>query len=173
MLFIDPKKDRDYLVQYIETFAQSIGMDSIDYDILKIREVIAWSADDGHYTSADVSDVSIFRKIGTFVAYFVSEKPIYQPFTSGLLPSEILGIENHQNAIIGFAVARYSLHNATIIRNGKEIILTNEIDESDHSYIDIINALAQISAPGRTRLLLSALFEQMAYRTNPHSEYGR
>ena len=68
------------------------------------------------------------------------------------------------------------LHGATVgwrhgnvsDRQGK--VLENKISLSKHSFIDIVDALADTSLSTGFKLV-SVLLEQMAYKTNPNCQY--
>jgi hypothetical protein len=63
------------------------------------------------------------------------------------------------------------LHGAKIHRTDREVTLDNRIVISDHSFIDIVEAISSVT-PLDGKKLVAVLLEQMCYRTNPECEYS-
>lgn len=163
MIFIDPHTDLLHVLQFINDFSKSIGIKNLSIDTQRISGIINGAVFDGDYTAEKASP---FKKLAAFVAYFVATKPILSP-----LPSEkFQNIENHQNAIFALEIAIDSLHGSKIHRSDGEFTLENRIELSDHSYIDIIDAISYVT-PQIGKKLVAVLLEQMCYRKNPTCEY--
>ena len=71
---------------------------------------------------------------------------------------------------MAFEIALEALHGARLQRKDGEFILKNKIALSNHSYIDIIEALSKIT-PVAHFSLVSVLLEQLAYKTNSDCQY--
>jgi hypothetical protein len=163
MIFIDPHTDLLHVLQFINDFSKTIGIKALSIDTQRISGIINGAVFDGDYASEKASP---FKKIAAFVAYFVATRPILSP-----LPLEkFKNIENHQNAIFSLEIAIDSLHGAKINRSDGEFTLKDRIELSNHSYIDIIDAIAGVT-PQNGKKLIAVLLEQMCYRRNPACEY--
>ena len=163
MIFIDPHTDLLHVLQFINDFSKTIGIKDLSIDTQRISGIINGAVFDGDYASEKASP---FKKIAAFVAYFVATRPILSP-----LPLEkFKNIENHQNAIFALEIAIDSLHGAKIHRSDGEFTVKNRIALSDHSYIDIIDAISGVT-PQNGKKLVAVLLEQMCYRRNPACEY--
>lgn len=163
MIFIDPVTDRKNVLQFINDFSNSVGIEPHEIDVRKIAGIIQGAVNDGDY---EAERASPFKKIASFVAHFIAEKPISSLFRF----EEFENMENHQNAIVALAIAIDSLHGATIHRDDGDFTLSERIEMSRHSYIDIVNAIADVT-PAYGKNLLAVLLEQMCYRRNPSCEY--
>ena len=163
MIFIDPHTDLLHVLQFINDYSKTIGIKNLSIDTQRISGIINGAVFDGDYTAEKASP---FKKLAAFVAYFVATKPILSP-----LPLEkFQNIENHQNAIFALEIAIDSLHGSKIHRSDGEFTLENRIELSDHSYIDIIDAISYIT-PQNGKKLVAVLLEQMCYRKNALCEY--
>ncbi|MDA8172136.1 MAG: hypothetical protein M0Z48_09970 [Nitrospiraceae bacterium] len=164
MIFIDPHTDLLNVLAFINDFSKTIGVKNLDIDTNRIRAIISGAVHDGDYS---VSTASPFKKLAAFVAYFVAERPMLAP-----LPLEkFRNIENHQNAIFALEIAIDSLYGAKIHRRDGEFTLRNKIELSEHSYIDIVEAISSVT-PMSGKKLVAVLLEQMCYRRNPECEYN-
>lgn len=170
MLFFNPQEDLVYTLQFINDFTKEIGILNVDIDIRKIQEIIAIAKEDGHYAEGGAKKASVFRKLASFTAYFVAERPIVNAFPSEIIGDDLHRISNHQNSIIALSVAIDSLHGAKIHRDDGIFELSNKIKLSQHSYVDIVDALTGVT-PSSGMKLVSVLLEQMAYRQNCNCEY--
>jgi hypothetical protein len=170
MLFNNPTTDLVYTLQYINEYTKLIGINEVDIEIGKVKEIIAVAKEDGHYSTGGVSHASVFRKLASFISYFVALRPIINAFPVEKIGKELSCISNHQNAILALAIAKDSLCGAKIYRQDGEFPLTNSIKISKHSYVDIVDALTGVT-PSSGMKLVSVLLEQMAYRHNPDCEY--
>ncbi|MFH1098112.1 MAG: hypothetical protein V1749_11550 [Candidatus Desantisbacteria bacterium] len=170
MLFIDTETDMVNTLQYINDYTKDIGVENIDIDTRKVYAVIMGAKQDGHYPTGGANRASVFRKLASFISYFVAERPIINAFPVNKIGEKLHCISNHQNAIIALEIANSSLKDAQIYRSDGMFLLTNEIKLSDHSYVDIIDALTGVT-PSIGMKLVAVLLEQMAYRQNPDCEY--
>lgn len=171
MLFIDPKADLENTLVFINEFTKKIGAkNSVIVDPGIISTLIKLAVEDKHYLNGGASEASVFRKLASFVAFFVALTPIRNGFPTSSIGGALADIHNHQNAILSFEIARESLHGATIYRKDGECVLKNPIKVSEHSYIDIIEAFAGVT-PSCGLRLVATLLEQMAYRYNPECAY--
>ena len=104
---------------------------------------------------------SPFKLAANFACYWVAGKPVLmdpEPFP-------------YVNGVLALEIARDSLHGATIKWSNDTVRkLTNQIELSHHSLIDIAEALNDTS-PVAGFKLVSVLFEQMAYKNNPDCQY--
>ncbi len=104
-----------------------------------------------------IDKASPFKKAANFVCNWIAAKPIT------LSPSPF----EHVNEVFALMVAIESLHGATL---GGDRTLSNRIELSRHSLLDIIEALANVT-PVTHFKLVSVLLEQMAYKTNSDCQY--
>ena len=105
---------------------------------------------------------SPFKKAANFCCYWTAAKPI-------LMNPEPL---SNVNAYFALMIALRSLHGARLDGHdgGDARTLTNRIELSKHSLVDITEALST-ATPGQSFKLVSVLFEQMAYKTNSICQY--
>lgn len=54
--------------------------------------------------------------------------------------------------------------------NGEEFVIKKRIQLSEHSYIDIIQALCDLT-PAAHFKLVTVLLEQLTYKSNPECQY--
>lgn len=170
MLFFNSQEDLVYTLQFINYFTKSIDVTSVDIDIRKLQEIIAIAKEDGHYAKGGAEKASVFRKLASFTSYFVAERPIVNAFPVEKIGEDLHSISNHQNAIMALHIAIDSLHGAKIHRNDGVFTLDNKIKLSQHSHVDIVDALTGVT-PSSGMKLVSVLLEQMAYRQNCTCEY--
>lgn len=169
MLFISPQDDIVDVLQYINDYTAAIGIKDVDINVNTVSTIIAVAKNDGHYPGG-AAKASAFRKVASFIAYFVALRPIINAFPMDKIGEQLYRINNHQNAILALAIAMDSLHGATIYRNDGEFVLTNPLIISSHSYVDIVDAISDV-IPSIGMKLAAVLLEQIAYRFNPDCEY--
>lgn len=176
MLFSDegPLGDGTNLLAFIAQHYQDMGVEGpVDIDVGKLVAAIRQMHDEFPYPGGP-DNASPFKKIAQFVCYFVALKPIGTPLPNWALGE--LGSHNavaRSNAVMALAIAIKSLEGATLQwHNGESrtVTLENRISLSRHSFFDIADALTSIS-PSTSFKLVSVLFEQMAYKTNPLCQY--
>ncbi len=162
--------DLAYLLSYINDFTKGLGEHRVSIDPQKCRLILLGMRQDFPHVDG-MNHASCFKKIANFVAYFVAEKPIQNPFSEENIGSDLEKLSNHQNSIVALQVAIDGLHGAMIHRNqDQELKVENRIQISRHSYVDIIDALQSIT-PNTHYKLLTILFEQLVYKTNLDCQY--
>ena len=166
----DVETDLIALLTYINEFTKSLGAKVvIDPDI--VQSVLLGMRQDFPHVEG-LKKASVFKKIANFMAFFMVQAPIQQPFPKEVVGEELAALRNHQNAIIAFHLAIDSLDGAIIYRdNGKTITLENRIQVSRHSYMDIIEALCGV-VPMHHLKMLAVFLEQLAYKSNPDCQYA-
>jgi hypothetical protein len=112
------------------------------------------------------NNANVFKKSSAFLCEFVGEE-IVENFECQM-SDKLKKISNNGGAIIAFHIVTTMLNNATV-QDGKESI-TNPIELSKHSYVDIIDSLSCITLD-RSFRLVAVLLEQLVYKTNSHLQY--
>ena len=159
------------ILSFINGLAEIYCKDStISIDVTKIQ-AISYGIRMDFPHSDGLEKASIFKQVSNFMTYFIAEKPILASFSSENFPPEVLKIRNHENAIVALLLGFAALHNASILKNGENVTLSEPIKLSKHSFIDMIDALANIS-PNTHFKVLTVLLEQIAYKTNPECQYN-
>lgn len=168
-------EDLDTDLTAILAFLEGVGFnDSVKkmaIDVVKIRSILNGIRQDFPHNGG-LANASIFKKVATFMVYFISEKPIQSGIT-GIpnIPEEISRISNHVNILIALLIAFTALHGASIhYVDGNEKKLVKKIVLSKHSFIDLIDALSG-STPVTHFKILSVFLEQLAYKSNPECQY--
>lgn len=165
MIFSDDETT-DYfeIMTLIDSFAEASGAkitvnrDKLSYIITRIH------AEFPCINGAE--NANVFKKSAAFLCEFVGEQ-IVENFECKM-SVKLKKIINHGSAIIAFHIVTTMLNNATV-QNGKKSI-KNPIELSKHSYIDIIDALHDITLYGSFRLV-AVLLEQLVYKSNPDLQY--
>lgn len=166
-----PEDDVVAILSFINGLAEIYCKDStISIDVTKIQ-AISYGIRMDFPHSDGLEKASIFKQVSNFMTYFIAEKPILASFSSENFPPEVLKIRNHENAIVALLLGFAALHNASILKNGENVTLSEPIKLSKHSFIDMIDALANIS-PNTHFKVLTVLLEQIAYKTNPECQYN-
>lgn len=167
----DVVRELNGILKFINEFSKGSDLPPVKCDLYRIKQIVLSLSQSFPHRSG-VKRASIFKKVSFFATQFISAKPISEPFPIASIGSELGNIPNHQNTIIAFQIAIDSLHKAKIIRDsGEELILENRIEVSEHSYIEIIEALSEVDPSTHDFKLLCVFFEQLAYKTNPHCQY--
>lgn len=166
-LYSDHEVDVVHILQFCNDFVAGLGMERVDVDTAAITGILKGLRVDFHNGGAEKA--SAFKKAANFVTFFVAQKPIKTDLQN--LCEELSKIRNYSNAVLAFEIAREALHGATIERNdGTTFTLVNRIEVSDHSYVDIIDALSD-ATPNVHFKMVTVLLEQLAYRANPDASY--
>jgi hypothetical protein len=159
----------------ILAFLDGVGFNndgmSMAIDIPKLRSILSGIRQDFPHKDG-VDGASIFKKAATFMVYFIAEKPI-QSEISGIqnIPADIAASPNHINTLIAIFIAFESLYGALIhCTTGDEKKLNNRIVISQHSFIDIVDAMST-ATPNTHFKMASVLLEQLAYKSNPECQY--
>lgn len=166
--------DTRNLFAYIDSFVESLGFDEFEIDESKLLSVVQVMRGKFPYAQGH-QNANPFKKVAYFVVNFIAERPLLSSFPDYYVvkDTQINTIKNHQNAVLAYFIAIDSLENAKIHRtNGEdvEIILNNRIKVSKHSFVDIIESISD-ATPLTHFKTLTVLFEQLAYRSNPHASY--
>lgn len=165
----DDLQDVIHVLQFIDSYTLSQGNLEVEIDVNTIDRIVKGCKQDfPHKDGMNVA--SAFKQVANFVCYFVAERPIVRPFASAIFGNDIVKIENHQNGILAFALAEASLNNSNIMRSDGKKTVINPIQYSRHSYVDMVEALSNIS-PSVHFKLVTVLFEQLVYKTNPECQY--
>lgn len=173
----EPYEDVINILSFINAWTKKLGILDVAIDSDRIEEIV----DKYHHTeefphNGGVNEASAFKQVAFFVCHFVAGRPLVESFDKKIV-GELAEIDNHQNAMVAFEIAIQSLFHSNVIRpsktpGGESIILTIDkpIFYSKHSYIDIVETLSSIT-PANFKLV-SILFEQLVYKTNPHVQYS-
>jgi len=176
LLFNDkPEQDVVIILSFIEGLASEYcpGND-ISIDVQKIKSIAQGIRRDFPHNDG-LEQASVFKKVANFITYFVAEKPILETFKNPSLSPEILKINNYENSIVALLIGLAALHNSKIYKNEnssdkEEVCLNNPIELSKHSFVDLVDALSNIT-PQTHFKLLTVLLEQLSYKTNPECQY--
>jgi hypothetical protein len=166
---VDGKRDLAMVLAAIDGFSEEWNLRNVAIDLDKVEAVLVGMRHD--FPALGGTDAaSPFKKAANFFCYFVAECPVKNPFPQHAVGATISAIPNHQNVMLGFSIAIDALHNATIKRSDMNIVLSNRIKMSKHSYIDTIHACKSL-VPQTHFHIVSVLLEQLCYRFNPHASY--
>jgi len=158
------------LLTYINDFTKSLGVEGVVIDPDETRSILLGMRQDFPHIDG-LEKASAFKKVANFMAFFISQRPIQSTFPKSIVGEELAALLNHQNAMVSFQLAVDCLDGAEIYKkNGDTITLDNRIKVSKHSYIDIIEALCGIT-PMLHLKILAVFLEQLAYKSNPDSQY--
>lgn len=161
------------LLSFIDSFCDELGFKSFQIDKNKLVGLLHLIRENFPHKDG-IENANPFKKIAYFIVNFIAERPMETSFKDDFKINNIQlnTINNHQNAIIAYAIAVESLVNAEIFRpSGEKIKMTNKIKVSKHSYVDIIDALSGVT-PSEHFKIIAVLFEQLAYRANPYASYA-
>ncbi|MDO9254604.1 MAG: hypothetical protein Q7U54_03755 [Bacteroidales bacterium] len=165
-----PEDDVVAILAFINGLAEVYCPDTgISIDVPKIQMIAQGIRMDFPHNDG-LEQASIFKQVSNFMTYFISERPILASFSNPNLPSEILKIRNHENATVALLLGFAALHNASIVKDEKTVNLSEPIKLSKHSFIDMVDALANIT-PSLHFKVLTVLLEQISYKTNPECQY--
>lgn len=175
MLFADLSEEGVYadvanILTFITSYFAQFGVESPSVDAQAIDSVVRGMRRDFPH-SAGVEQASPFKKAANFACWFVVQKPVRTQLPSDYLGGELSDIK-YTNAVLALSIAMEALHGATLkwSCDGSEHVLENEITLSKHSFVDIVEALAE-GSPLTHFKLVSVLLEQMAYKTNLDCQY--
>lgn len=119
-----------------------------------------------------INGASSFKKVAHFLCYFCAERPVETKFPSGVSNffDKLIKIQNHENAFFALNIAIQALQNGTIHRNDAEFKIEKPIEISEHSFIDIVDAISDVT-PSTHYKLMTVFLEQLVYKTNPSCQY--
>jgi hypothetical protein len=109
-----------------------------------------------------IEKANVFKKASAFLCEFISEEMITK-FNFDCI-DKIKKIPNYESIVIGLYIVTTFLKGATVGSLGN--VIQNPIELSEHSYIDIVDALRDASLNNSFRLI-AVLLEQLVYKTNP------
>ncbi len=161
--------DAVLILSFIDEFTTKLEVKGVVIDPDKVTSITTSCRSDFPYNGG-VKAASAFKQVANFVCFFIAERPILEPFDSAVIGLQLATIPNHENAIVAFAIAEAALLGSTIKRKDGDFKVDNPIHYSDHSYVDIIDALANVT-PSTHFKLVTVLLEQMVYKTNGHCQY--
>jgi hypothetical protein len=162
------------VLAFIDGFANRLGLDNLLIDVQKIESIINNISIDFPHKDG-LEKASPFKQLANFIVYFISERPIREKIThkdfSDEINAKLKKIVNSENTLVALTVALTALHNAEIIdKDGNSVKIENPITLSQHSLIDIIDALSTATPKDHFKVV-SVLLEQMTYKTNDHCQY--
>ena len=157
------------LLSFINDFTKELRIKEVLIDDRLCEGILSGMRQDFPHVDG-MERASAFKKMANFMAYFIAEQPIRNPFPANVIGDELANIPNHQNSMVAFAVAVECLHNARIIRSGGDVVLKKRIALSQHSYIDLIQSLSHV-IPRDHYHLLTVFLEQLAYKANSDCQY--
>lgn len=151
--------DRDYLsvIGLIDSFAKK-NNSPINYNQQKIFTTLQYL--DNEFCVNGNENSNIFKKASSFLCDFIATRPVDGFEISN---EKLKKISNYRNAVIGFHIVCTFIKGATV---GDDGVVENPIELSEHSYIDIIDTLSQIT-PSHHFKTVTVLLEQLVYKSNP------
>lgn len=163
----DPWLDNLNILAHINRTTKELGLKDVHVDTGELWAVCVGMRQQFPYVGG-MSKASPFKKVANFVAYFLQLKPIKTRFAL----TKCAGGDDI-NAVIALDVAVACLEMAEIEQSGGGVKkIDHPIYISDHSYIDIIEALSTAEIEPKSHYhILAVFFEQMVYKTNNHCEY--
>jgi hypothetical protein len=164
----DDLEDVTNVYSFINSFTLNLGIKNAETGPGIVERIVKGCKHDFPH-SGGIDKASAFKQVANFACYFIAEKPVLEAFPSSII-GQLSRIDNHQNAMLAFAIAEEALNNSTIEKDDGNIVVANRIQYSLHSYIDIIDALSSIT-PTTHFKLLTVFFEQLVYKTNPECQY--
>lgn len=165
----DDLEDVIHVLEFMDSYTYTIGIVEVEIDLNTIDRIVKSCKQDFPHIGG-IGNASAFKQVANFVCHFVAERPIVRPFSAAIVGNDMSKIDNHQNAMLAFALAEESLNNSDIMRkDGRKTVVT-PIQYSRHSYVDIIEAFSNLS-PSVHFKLVTVLFEQLVYKSNPGCQY--
>lgn len=164
----DPQTDLVNVLEYIDSFSEALGVEQVAVDSKACFESIMNSRMEFPYVKG-IEESSTFKKVANFVCWFIAKKPIKTKFPD----SAVKKLSSYDpNAIIAFDIAISCIESSTIYSGKKVLTVSNKISISDHSYMDIMDALTTTNILPETHFkILSVFFEQLTYKCNDHCQY--
>lgn len=166
----NPELDVLSILEYINTYTETIGLEVVGIDTVKLGKVCLRMRVD-FPCSFGIEKASIFKKAAVFVSCFVEENPIdLKAFKDSNLNEHV--INKNPNAIIALDLAFKFLSLAKVTRSdGLTLIIQNGIKLSLHSYYDFLDMLSQDIELKTHFMPLALLFEQVVYKTHSNMQY--
>lgn len=163
-----PITDWNNIVQHIDCFTTNVGQTGVLVDSEVLRYLCTKMRENFPHTDG-IDKASTFKKAASFMAHFLEMKPIKSEPTT-----RIPGLSSYDlNAVVALDIAIICIEKSSILqKDGAPLIISNPIYISDHSYVDMIEALSSEYIIHKTHFhLLHVLLEQITYKTNSHCEY--
>lgn len=165
----DPLHDVINILSYINSYSKDSDIQNVVLDTAIIEKIVQ-NIRTNFPHNGGIEKASAFKQVAYFMCHFIQARPILEPFPIEVV-RRLATVENHQNAMIAFAIAEEALHQSKIeIKTGRVIDIVNRINYSSHSYVDIVEALSSITCEHYQ--LVSVLLEQLVYKTNPTCQYS-
>ena len=164
----DPKDDLVNILDYIDSFSETLGVKNVSVDSKACWEAIIKSRNQFPYVNG-IDESSTFKKVSNFVCWFIAKKPIKTIFPDSAVKKLA---QYDPNAIIAFDIAIACLEASTIHGLKETLTISKKISVSDHSYYDILDALSTSNILPETHFkIISVFFEQLTYKCNNHCQY--
>lgn len=166
-------QDKSAILRRIHAVSQELGIDRVDVSSTDL-EYVCYSMRRRFPCKDGLEKASIFKKVAYFVTIFINVAPIKSDFLAHQVGEELVKV--NINALMAFDIAIRVLTRAKIYRSDGQIFTgSRRISLSNHSYMDILDALSSTSeaqiTPQSHFKLLSVFFEQLVYKDNPDIQY--
>ena len=158
------------IFQYINDFTKELSVEDVQIDTEECLQIVVNYRKKFPYVEG-IEKSSVFKKVANFICFFLSKRPIKTSFPD----SATKKLSKYDpNAIIAFDIAITCLEGSTIFsENGKDKVISKQINISDHSYYDILDALSSVEIKPQTHFkILAVFFEQLTYKCNPKCQYN-
>lgn len=183
MIFNDtPLEDTLYILAALDGFAEGYklpyAIDAISVDTAAVETVVDRMRDDFPHRHG-LQNASAFKKVACFMVHFIDVGPIkaityvddidqHHWYANPLT-------EFNRNAVFALHVAVELLHGVEIECNdGRKYTLSEPIPLTEHSYVDLLEALSQSGIEPCTHyMLIAILLEQLVYKSNPLCQYSK
>ncbi|MGJ7570873.1 hypothetical protein ACSFBX_10085 [Variovorax sp. RB2P76] len=170
----DDLMDAVTVLQYVDSYTAGIGVKNVIIDSGVVFSVVSGCKLDFPHIDG-IEKASTFKKVANFICFFISQRPLRDPFPASVVGERLAKVDNHQNAIIAFALAMDALERSVVHKKQpsgeiEPFQITSRIEVSPHSYRDIVEALAT-ATPATHFKLVTVLLEQLVYKTNPNCQY--
>lgn len=160
---------RDILI-FANELTKTIGINSAQVETELLLEVVVTTRQEFPYVGG-LKRSSAFKKVANFVAFLVFFKPFKLSLPAGMIKNYNFHVDF--NVLLAIEIAIFSLEKSVIHRSDGDVAVFNPIRLSDHSYVDLLDALNRFEGrPNEIYPMLALYFEQLTYKTNPHCEYG-
>ncbi|WP_433848159.1 hypothetical protein [Acinetobacter proteolyticus] len=159
------------LLQYVDSFTASIGLNQASIDTDKLVQVCLKMRKNFPCVNG-LENASIFKRAAVFVSSFVEHGPIdLNSFLESGLQEDIKN--KNPNAIIALNIAFEFMSYAKVKKtDGSVVTLNRGIKLSHHSYCDFLDMLSKDVSLSTHFMVLSLLFEQVVYKTHPDLQYA-
>ena len=104
----DPMQDTINVLAYINDFTKGFSEAPAVLDAAIIEKIMQ-NIRTNFPHDGGIQKASAFKQIAFFMCHFIEAKPISEPFTAEIV-QRLSKVDNHQNAIIAFAIAEEALY---------------------------------------------------------------